>query len=204
MISEGAAGKKELRQKMLALRRALSAGRVAALRKPLTERLLAMPQYKKARRILAYLALPGEADLDDFIRAALAEGKEVYVPVCLPDHQMEAGRLMDMERFIQGPYGLRDLPRGYAAAAPETMDLVLVPALACDGRGARLGHGAGYYDRYLPRVAIARRFAVIWDFQVVPYIPTDAFDQNMCGFVTETRYVCADPHEGEYCVERNE
>lgn len=196
MIAGTAAEKKELRQKMLAMRRALSSEQIAEMRGPLTARLLALPQYGKARKILAYLALPGEADLDDFIRAALAAGKEIYIPVCLPEHQMEAGRLLDMEHFIPGPYGLRDLPPGYEKALPEDMDLVLVPALACDGRGARLGHGAGYYDRYLPRVPLERRIAVIWDFQRAGHIPSDAFDQNMCGFVTEARYVPAGPHEG--------
>ncbi len=196
MISAKAAEKKELRQKMLAKRRALSSENTAEMRKALTRRLLSLPQYRKARRILAYLALPGEADLDDFIRAALSEGKEIYVPVCLPEHRMEAGRLHTMDHFIRGPYGLRDLPRGYSRALPGDMDLVLVPALACDRFGARLGHGAGYYDRYLPEVSPEKRIAVIWDFQVVPQIPTDGFDQNMSGFVTEKRYVSAEPHEG--------
>lgn len=48
---------------------------------------------------------------------------------------MEAGRLRDMEHFVEGPYGLRDLPPGYETAAPETLDLVLVPAVACDAEG---------------------------------------------------------------------
>lgn len=196
MISNAAACKKELRQKMLAQRRALSSERTAEMRKSLTRQVLALPQYRKARRILAYLALPGEADLDDFIRAALSEGKEMYVPVCLPGHHMEAGRLHSMDHFIKGPYGLRDLPRGYSKALPQEMDLVLVPALACDSYGARLGHGAGYYDRYLPEVPLEKRIAVIWDFQAAERIPTDSFDQNMCGFVTEKRYVPAKPHEG--------
>lgn len=185
MNSETAAQKKALRQKVLALRRALSVGEIAKRRQGLTERLLALPQYKKAHRILAYLALPGEADLDDFIRKALAEGKEIYIPVCLPEHHMEAGRLMDMDHFIPGPYGLRDLPKGYDTISPEALDLVLVPAVACDRAGHRLGHGAGYYDRYLPSVALEKRIAVIWDFQEARKIPADPFDQSMAGFVTD-------------------
>ncbi len=196
MNSETAARKKALRQKVLAQRRALSAGVISEKRKGLTEKLLALPQYKEARRILAYLALPGEADLDDFIRAALADGKEIYVPVCLPGHHMEAGRLLDMDHFIPGPYGLRDLPKGYAVIAPEALDLVLVPAVACDRAGHRLGHGAGYYDRYLPDVREDKRIAVIWDFQVAGDIPSDEFDQMMAGFVTDKEtYVRGDDRQ---------
>lgn len=196
MSSGPAAEKQELRKKMLAQRRALSSEMTAEMRKGLTEKLLALPAYQSARRILAYLALPGEADLDDFLRAALAAGKEVYVPVCLPEHRMEAGRLLDMEHFVRGPYGLRDLPAGYETAEPETLDLVLIPAVAAGRDGTRLGHGAGYYDRYLPRVAEGKRVGVLWDFQLVPSVPTDALDQKLCGIVTEKEIISVRPAEG--------
>ncbi len=184
--------KQALRKEMLARRRALSAEAQAHMTRRLTEKVLGISQFEEARRIMAYLALSDEVSLDDVIRAALLAGKEVYVPVCLPEHAMEAGRLLRMDCFVKGPYGLRDLPPGYITAEPEAMDLVLVPAVACDETGHRLGHGAGYYDRYLPRVPVERRYAVVWDFQVVPEVPTDALDQPMGGFVTETRvHVCA-------------
>lgn len=185
MNSEMAARKKALRQKMLARRRALSADSLSSWRPGLTAQLLSLPQYKEATRILAYLSLPGEADLDGFIQKALQDGKEVYIPVCLSGRQMEAGRLYEMGHFVKGPYGLRDLAPGYETVDAESLDLVLVPAVACDRRGHRLGHGAGYYDRYLPRVAEEKRIAVIWAFQEADDIPSDAFDQKMHGFVTE-------------------
>lgn len=186
------AEKQALRKELLARRRSLSAEERDAMTRALTAQVLALPAYRDARRIMAYLSLPGEADLDEVIRAALGQGKEVYVPVCLADHAMEAGRLVDMDHFIPGPYGLRDLPKGYETAAPETMDLVLVPAVACDEMGRRLGHGAGYYDRYLSRVDGSRRLAVLWDFQIVPEVPADDLDLPMGGFVTEKRvHVCA-------------
>lgn len=185
MNSEMAARKKSLRQKMLARRRALSAESLSSWRAGLTAQLLSLPQYKQATRILAYLSLPGEADLDDFIQKALQDGKEVYIPVCLPDRQMEAGRLYEMGHFVKGPYGLRDLAPGYEVLEAEKLDLVLVPAVACDRMGHRLGHGAGYYDRYLPRVAREKRIAVLWSFQEADAIPADSFDQTMHGFVTE-------------------
>lgn len=195
-MSEAVSEKERLRREMLARRRGLSEAERAAMRRGLTARVLSLPQYRTAKKILAYLALPGEADLDDLIRAALADGKQVYVPVCLPERQMEAGRLTDMEDFVQGPYGLRDLPPGYLRGGAEEMDLVLVPAVACDLSGARLGHGAGYYDRYLPKVAPGRRIAVLWDFQIVPQVPEDSFDQKMGGFVTEKRVYMIEHAEG--------
>ncbi len=184
-----AAKKKEIRQKMLALRRALSASETDEKTKALTERITSLPVYKNAKRILAYLAMPGEANLDGVISQALAEGKEIYVPVCLPDRKMEAGRLLDMEHFVKGPYGLRDLPKGYETVPPSALDLVLVPGVAGDKTGARLGMGAGYYDRYLAAVPLEKRLLVLWDFQVIDSVPSEDFDQFMAAIVTDREYI---------------
>ena len=181
--------KKELRRKMLALRRALSDDEVEKKSHLLTEEILALPQYKKAKRIMAFLAMKGESNLDELIIHALEEGKEVYIPVCLPERKMEAGRLLSMDHFERGPLGLRNLPKGYEAAEPETMDLVLIPAVACDRAGNRLGMGAGYYDRYLSRVPVERRIAALWDFQVVESIPSESFDERIAGIVTDTGFI---------------
>lgn len=178
--------KKEIRQKMLAIRRALSASEKEEKSRALTGNLISLKAYQEARRILMYLAMPGEADLDPLIRRALADGKEVYVPVCLPEKQMEAGRLLDMEHFVKGPYGLRDLPKGYSTISPEEIDLVLVPGVAGSPDGTRLGMGAGYYDRYLSKVPYEKRVLVLWDFQVVEELPSEPFDQFMAAIVTDT------------------
>lgn len=176
--------KKEIRQKMLALRRALSSADADAMRRELTDHILSLPEYKKSKRIMAYLAMKGESNLDDVIAHALAEGKEVYVPVCLPERQMEAGRILSMDHFIKGPLGLRDIPKGYDAIEPEELDLVFIPALACGRDGNRLGMGAGYYDRFLKRVAFEKRAATLWDFQVADEIPAGPFDEKVAKIVT--------------------
>ncbi len=181
--------KKTLRRAMLDRQRALTERERVALTASLTQALLQFPVYPKAEKIMAYLSLPGEADLDDFIRAALMEGKEIYVPVCLPDFQMEAGRLSDMAHFAKGPHGLRDLPPGYETARPEDLDWVLVPAVAVDGVGHRLGRGAGYYDRFLSRVSQEKRVAVVWDFQLTERIPAEAHDLSMGAVITEKRSI---------------
>lgn len=177
--------KKEIRRKMLALRRALSDDEAEEKARCLMKRILSLPEYRKAKRIMAFLAMKGESNLDGLISHALSEGKEVYVPVCLPERQMEAGRLVDMDHFVKGPLGLRDLPKGYDTIPPEALDLVLVPGVACDREGNRLGMGAGYYDRYLTRVPYEKRVAALWDFQIAEAIPSEPFDQRMAKIVTD-------------------
>ena len=181
--------KKEIRQKMLAKRRALSASEIDEKSRALRDQIVSLPAYQKAKRIMAYLSMKGEADLDPLIRQALADGKEIYIPVCLPEKQMEAGRLLSMEHFKKGPYGLRDLPDGYEVISPEELDLVLVPGVACTKEGIRLGMGAGYYDRYLSHVPFEKRVVTLWDFQVIADIPFEPFDQKMAQIVTEKRVV---------------
>ena len=177
--------KKGLRQKMLAMRRALSANETESRSSSLKENILSLPEYKNAKKIMAFLAMKGESNLDGFIRQALLDGKEVYIPVCLPERQMEAGRLIDLEHFEKGPLGLRNLPAGYEVTSPESLDLVLIPGLAVSQEGIRLGMGAGYYDRYLARVPFEKRVAALWDFQVIPDIPSEPFDQKIAKIVTD-------------------
>ena len=177
--------KKGLRQKMLAMRRALSANETESRSSSLKENILSLLEYKNAKKIMAFLAMKGESNLDGFIRQALLDGKEVYIPVCLPERQMEAGRLIDMEHFEKGPLGLRNLPAGYEVTSPELLDLVLIPGLAVSQEGIRLGMGAGYYDRYLARVPFEKRVAALWDFQVIPDIPSEPFDQKIAKIVTD-------------------
>lgn len=177
--------KKGLRQKMLAMRRALSANETESRSSSLKENILSLPEYKNAKKIMAFLAMKGESNLDGFIRQALLDGKEVYIPVCLPERQMEAGRLIDMEHFEKGPLGLRNLPAGYEVTSPESLDLVLIPGLAVSQEGIRLGMGVGYYDRYLARVPFEKRVAALWDFQVIPDIPSEPFDQKIAKIVTD-------------------
>lgn len=177
--------KKGLRQKMLAMRRALSANETESRSSSLKENILSLPEYKNAKKIMAFLAMKGESNLDGFIRQALLDGKEVYIPVCLPERQMEAGRLIDMEHFEKGPLGLRNLPAGYEVTSPESLDLVLIPGLAVSQEGIRLGMGAGYYDRYLARVPFEKRVAALWDFQVILDIPSEPFDQKIAKIVTD-------------------
>lgn len=177
--------KREIRRKMLALRRALSDDEAVKKAESLTSWILTLPEYKKAKRIMAFLAMKGESNLDGLNARALSDGKEVYVPVCLPERQMEAGRLLDMDHFVRGPLGLRDLPKGYDTVSPEKLDLVLVPGVACDREGNRLGMGAGYYDRYLVHVPFEKRIAALWDFQVAEAIPSEPFDERMAKIVTD-------------------
>ena len=181
--------KQELRTKMLAMRRALSSDIIEEWSEGLVNQIISLREYKAAKRIMAFLAMKGEANLDRFIRYALQEGKEIYIPVCKQNREMDAGKLTDMNGLQKGSMGLRTIPAGYDTACPEDLDLVFIPAVACSYKYERLGMGAGYYDRFLSRIAHEKRVAVIWDFQMADSVPVESHDEKIAKIVTEKRII---------------
>ena len=116
---------------------------------PLVAAFLALPQVEEARTILLFSGVDREPDTTPAIDALLARGKTVALPKCLPGRQMEARRITGRAGLIPGPFGIPEPAPECPAVPRDDLDLILVPNLCCDRAGYRLGHGGGYYDRYL-------------------------------------------------------
>ena len=157
----------------------------------ISETLLQLPEYKKSQTIMAYLAMPKEVNLDAFILVALREGKTVFVPVCTDQPGiMEAARMTSFTMLTEGALNIRTPQSGYEKASPGAMDLVLVPGVAFDYCGGRLGMGAGYYDRFLPSVDREKRIGVAWQSQLTTTsLPMDSNDCFMGAVITEKNHV---------------
>ena len=147
-------------------------------------RLLEMPRVQQAKTVLSYRALPEEVDLSLLNDALRQRGVRLCFPVSLAGGVLQA---WEPGSWKQGRYGIWEPDRGDSVqVAPEELDLVLAPCVGFDKKRDRLGHGAGYYDRFLPQTRAAA-VAVAFEAQKLPRVAADRFDRAMDAIVTEER-----------------
>ena len=135
------------------------------------------PMLADAKTIVAYYSLPDEVDTHSLIDELLADGKTVYLPKVVSDEDMVLCRYTGVESLKEGAFGIME-PVGAQTSADEVIDVVLVPGMAFDGDGNRLGRGKGYYDRFLKSLSYPRPqlIGVCFDFQKADVVPTEPTD----------------------------
>ncbi len=150
--------------------------------------------YRQARRVMAYVSLPGELDTTAILDAILADGKQLALPRCGDGRHMDAVPVPAWRSLARGRYGLLEPARGIPAMDPACMDLVLVPGMAFDVWGGRLGRGAGYYDRFLSGIpAVTAGLALLE--QIVPAVPLEPHD-GMLGYIVTAQGIAPAQHRG--------
>jgi 5-formyltetrahydrofolate cyclo-ligase len=197
--------KQYIRRSLRAVRRGLSEAERLARSRRVWERVAALACYQHARVVLGYMAFDHEVLTDGLMRRAMASGKQLVLPMVLGNRQgMALYVIEELERDVAPGYCgiLEPQPRRTRAVAPETLELALIPGVAFDLRGGRLGLGAGFYDRLLsqlprgiPMVGLA------FDFQVIPRLPLQPHDILLDAIVTESRVIwgtsCSQGDEAE-------
>lgn len=177
--------KAEARQQLLKQRRAVANAHGAASSTKVCQHILTSDAYKKAQCILGYLAFGPELNVDAVLEQALLDGKKLCVPHIISSTVFEAAKLEDMEHFTLDRYGIRSVAEPVEHIAPETIDLVLVPAVAFARNGGRMGMGAGYYDRFLLRCKQAELLGVAYEELLQEELPLDEHDIVIPKLVTE-------------------
>ncbi len=178
--------KEAVRRSCKSVRAALSIEDCERWTTSLTEQITLNPQYQSAKTVMAYLAMPKEANLDGVIRHALTCGKSVYVPVCVDKTTMIAVRLQSLEVVTRGVLGIRIPPEPYDIIQPDDLDLIFVPGAGFDRYGGRMGMGNGYYDRFLEGLSPSSYIGVCWSAQLSDTpIPMDEHDCRVEQIITE-------------------
>lgn len=180
--------KAELRNRMRAVRRAIPEEARAARSARIWERVLARPEWAAARTVMLFVSMRTEIDTAAAVAAARAAGKRVCAPRMIDDGRALEVRQWDAEiEPVESGRMVREPPETAPLVDPADVDLVIVPALAMDPRGARIGYGAGLYDGLLPRLERARAIAVVFDFQLIAEIPETAGDARVHTIITDER-----------------
>ncbi|HEY3321198.1 MAG TPA: 5-formyltetrahydrofolate cyclo-ligase [Planctomycetota bacterium] len=184
--------KKELRVMVRARLNAMSSvEREEAAREALT-RLLASPQFAGARKVLAYDAFGTEVSTHGFMRACLDAGKTLALPRTEPStRSIRALTITDLDRDLEiSAFGFCEPKASLPEIPANQLDLVLVPGLAFDLKGNRLGRGAGYYDRFLAQPALsAATVALAFECQIVDEVPALRHDKAVQFIFTERRLI---------------
>ena len=139
------------------------------------ERLLVHPRILSARTILMYYSLPDEVCTHQLIDDLVAEGKIVLLPKVLDDETMELRRYAGIHDLREGAFHIME-PVGAPFTDYDQIAVALIPGVAFDAEGHRLGRGKGYYDRFLQSLPSVKKIGVCFDFQKVESVPAEAHD----------------------------
>lgn len=154
------------------------------------EKLLSLAEYQRAGTVMIYVDMPGEVRTQPYLPDVRRQGKQVVVPYC-DGEELGLFLLESSAELTPGTLGILE-PSGALRALPakqaevSSLDLLVVPGVAFDRQGARLGHGKGYYDRLLRRVRSDALVAgVAFECQLVSDLPMLAHDVYMDKVITE-------------------
>jgi 5-formyltetrahydrofolate cyclo-ligase len=177
----GVRAKTALRRRILDVRAGLSAEQRAAAGSALRDAVLALPEAQMAGTAAVYYSIGSEPGTHGLVYALWKRGTYVLLPVLRPDLDLDWASYEGPDSLRAGPRGLTEPaepPRGIAAVSRA--DLVIVPALAVDRRGIRLGRGGGSYDRALTRVGPqVPTIALLYDAELLDEVPAAAHDQRV-------------------------
>lgn len=184
------AGKSQLRTKLLAARASLSEETRADHARSIRDTLLTLPEAEMAGTVAAYASVGTEPGTHGLLFAMWKRGTYVLLPRLLKDGDLEWASYEGPDSLVEGPHGLlepAEASRGVDAV--RTADLVVVPALAVDTTGGRLGRGGGSYDRVLARVGPAiPTIALLYDSELVTEpLPAEPHDSSVNAAITPSR-----------------
>jgi len=197
--------KRDLRKLFLERRAQVSAIEATMAGEAMASLLSGEPCWREARSVFCFLSVAGEPDTAPIILRALAEGKTACVPRTAADRAMEAVPIIALSRLTEGwplSYGIPEPPASYPAMDAAGLDLVIVPSLAVDIWGYRLGHGGGYYDRFIARFQNEQKRPLFSAIQFARFVqhealPREDYDMKVDVILTENEIIASTT---KYCV----
>ena len=185
--------KSEIRNMTLSLRDGLTEKERRQKSNEISDRLFDFANFLEARVVLFYVNTASEVITVDMIRQALDYEKGIVLPyIDKKDNQIAPLKVDDLERDLQPGYGNipEPIPQRCKQMPFENIDLAIIPGIAFDERGGRIGHGTGFYDKFIPKLEITtRKVALAFECQIVPQIPMEPHDRYIDIIITEERTI---------------
>ncbi len=194
----------QLREQMKERRRALAPEEIVQKSAAIREKVLSMPELEQAELVCMYLSYGKEVDTRPLVAQLVAMGKRVAVPKVLGPGAMEFYCIQSLADCVPGAYGILEPKGGLTVVSPdvamlpdmtdtkaealqsrEAHPVMLLPGLAFDHNGARMGYGGGYYDRYLARYPQLIKIALAYEFSVLAKLPIEPHDIPVDYIITE-------------------
>ncbi|MDR3271745.1 MAG: 5-formyltetrahydrofolate cyclo-ligase [Peptococcaceae bacterium] len=190
--------KKIVRKAVLSCRDRLSAAERSDKSRLIQERIIALAEYREARSVLLFLNFRTEVETTALAEDVLARGKILVIPRCTVQCAFIPAIVRDLTQDVAlGTWGIRE-PRAETTEEidPRQIDLAIVPGVAFDMYGRRVGYGAGYYDRFLPLLRPeVPLLAAAFECQLLAEVPTEEHDRRIHCLITEDRVIrCAAEH----------
>jgi len=187
------ARKSEIRRSTVARRDALSKKQRAEKSAAIMSRLFEFANFLESKIVLFYLSHKSEVDTEPMIHKALAQEKIIALPLIDGEkREIIPLKIDNLDRDTQPGYrGIREpISRRCKQIPVQQVNLAIIPGIAFDERGGRIGYGTGFYDRFIPNLDITtRKVALAFECQIVPQIPMEPHDRYTDIIITEKRIV---------------
>lgn len=187
--------KKALRKEILTRRKNIDAAEKGEMDKKILDRFFESKYYKEAKNIFIYISYDSEINTIEIINKAFKDGKKIYVPRTeFETRLMDAVEITSFDNLIKSSYGILEPSMEVLQVNPNKLDLIVVPGVAFDRNGGRMGYGAGFYDRYFKKINkdnIKRivKLALAYDFQVLEKVPMSVQDVPVDFIITEKEFI---------------
>ena len=185
--------KSELRKRVMEARKAIPAAEAKERSSLIQQQVLSMEEYAKASTIMLYLDFRNEVQTDQIIIDALSKGKRISIPVSdTATKRLTPSQIVEYPGDLtEGTYGILEPKTDcIRPLEPEELDLIIVPGVAFDEECNRLGYGAGFYDRFLPRTKPGTVFmALAFEMQIYAKVYHQSHDCPVHFVITENRVI---------------
>lgn len=189
--------KTRLRERIIVQRLSLDAQEVERKSRAIVGRLMGLAVFRRATTIFCYVAFRNEVETRGFIQESLAAGKRVAVPlVDRANRRLLPIEIVGLDDLAPGTWGIPEPKPGTGRAVdPRSIDLAVVPGVAFDRWGNRVGYGGGFYDRFLPGLRPGSwAVGLAYRFQIVEDLAPDPTDVPVHCVVTEEEVICCRKH----------